>query len=188
MSNRKTDKADGKALTVVDMAKDELTPQEADFVRAYVTGGEAAGNQTKAAEAAGSVGQAARAWGARAMQRPRVIAAIDAALREEIGTRLTVRAVQVIADIIDNKEAPLKLRGEMAARVVEFSGLVERTKAIKAKETGLGGKTLGELSRAELMDVVAKGAAVLKAAGAADKTIEGVSARNSAQVEDISGE
>ena len=95
--------------------------------------------------------------------KPHVVAAIDAALREAIGTRLTVQAVNVIESIIRNPDASLKLRGEMACKVIEYSGIIERTKQHKAQETGLSGRSLSEMTREELEMIVLRGAEALRA-------------------------
>lgn len=142
----------------------QLTEMQQRFVDCFTSGGETGADPKAAALAAGYSAENAVEIARQLLAKPHVVAAIDAALREAIGTRLTVQAVNVIESIIRNPNASLKLRGEMAVKVVEFSGLVERTKAHKALETGLGAKRLAELTRAELEAIVAQGAAVLSAA------------------------
>jgi hypothetical protein len=142
----------------------DLTEMQRGFVDFFTSGGETGADPEKAAIAAGYSEKNAGEIARQLLGKPHVIGAIDAALRDAIGTRLTVQAVKVIECIIRNPDASLKLRGEMAVKIVEFSGLVERTKAQKAQETGLGGKSLAELTRGELEAIVAQGAAVLKAA------------------------
>lgn len=88
-----------------------------------------------------------------------------------MGGALTAQAVKVIRAILKDENAPLKLRGDMACKVVEFSGIVERVRIEKAKETGLDGmaagpKRLGEMTRPELEAMVRNGAAILQAAAA----------------------
>lgn len=161
-----------------------LTEKQAAFVQAFVSGPSAA-NGTKSAVVAGYSEKSAANLACYLQNLPKVIAAIDATLREAIGTRLTVKAVSVIEDILDNAEASLKLKGEMASRVIEFSGLVQRAQMEKAKQTGLSNaKGLGEMTRAELEDVVRKGAGILQAAASlppAGPLIEGDSTHNSTQ-------
>jgi phage terminase small subunit len=143
----------------------ELNDQQKSFVLHYTSTDGVAGNAAEAARRAGYTKKYAADLGRQLLEKPHVSAAIDAALREAIGTRLTVKAVTVIESILTSKDASLKLKGDMAAKVIEFSGLVERTKAQKAKEAGLGfDKPLTEFTRAELEAVVAKGAEVLKMA------------------------
>lgn len=155
-------------LLVQDLGLDhprQLNAQQQLFVLHYTTTDGVAGNAAAAARLAGYSEKYAADLGRQLLEKPHVQAAIDAALREAIGTRLTVKAVAVIESIIENKDASLKLRGDMAARVIEFSGLVERTKAQKAREAGLNiGKPLTEYTRAELEDLIRKGAEVLKMA------------------------
>jgi hypothetical protein len=190
MSNKKKQPRKGKALAVADGGEvaeggeRTLTDKQAAFVAAY-TDGETAGNATKSARKAGYSQKTAHGIACALLKLPHVIAAIDATMRETISTRLTVKAVGVFEAILNSADATLKLKGEVASKVIEFSGLVERTKAQKAKDTGLsGGKTLAECSRAELEDIVRKGAAVLQAAAslpAGGTVIEGDSAQDNAQ-------
>ena len=166
-----------------------LTAMQRAFVGAFVLGGETGGNPTKAALAAGYSPSGARTIAADLLTKPHVIAAIDAELRSAIGNRLTVKAVGVIEAILDSKEASLKLKGDMAAQIIQFSGLVERTKAQRSRETGIADKPLGECSRSELEEIVRKGALVLQAAASlpAGPVIEG-NAQDSAQRPDITDE
>lgn len=144
--------------------EDGLTPKQAAFVEAFTVGINA-GIGTKAAIAAGYSEKSAATIGSLVQKLPHVAAAIDASLREAIGSDLTARSVQLLRTVLDDVTAPLKLRTEVALKLVEGSGLVDRTKASKANETGLGGaKPLAEMSREELEAVVKAGAAVLKAA------------------------
>lgn len=143
----------------------ELTEQQQAFVLHFTSTPGAAGNAAESARRAGYSQKNAAELGRQLLGKAHVQAAIDALLRDAIGTRLTVLAVNVIESIITDVNANLKLKGDMAAKVIEFSGLVERTKAAKAKESGLGfGKSLTEMTRAELEEVVARGADVLKMA------------------------
>lgn len=204
MSNKKKERVRKKAVAVVDgdqedegedvgqvKGADGLTPRQAAFVEALVNGA-TAGNARLSAVAAGYSEISAAQIGATLTKLPHVSAAVDATLRAAIGTTLTVQAVAVIRQIVNDESAPLKLRGDMAAKVIEYSGLVDRTKAQKAKDTGLGGgKTLAESTREELEEIVRQGAAVLMAAAnlpPAGPVIEGVSAQNNAQRPAIAAE
>ena len=141
----------------------ELNPQQKAFVLHFTSTPGAAGNAAEAARRAGYSPKNAAELGRQLQGKPHVQAAVDAVLREAIGTRLTVLAVNVIESIINDENANLKLRGDMAVKVIEFSGLVERTKAEKAGQAGLD-KPLSEMTRAELEGLVARGADVLKMA------------------------
>lgn len=143
----------------------ELTKQQQAFVLHFTSTDGASGSPTKAARLAGYSTKYATDIGRQLLAKPHVQAAIDAELREKIATSLTVQAIGVIETIIKDTSASLKLRGDMAVKVIEFSGLVERTKAEKEKQTGLAeGKKLTELTREELERVVSQGAEVLKLA------------------------
>jgi phage terminase small subunit len=143
----------------------ELTQQQKDFVLHYTSTEGAAGNAAEAARRARYSEKNAAELGRQLLGKPHVQAAIDAALREAIGTTLTVKAVNVIESILTSQEASLKLKGDMAAKVIEFSGLVERAKAEKAKQTGLDAtKPLSQMTRAEIEAVVARGVDIMKMA------------------------
>lgn len=165
MSNIKKSQSEKKISETVlaDDERGELTPMQAGFVQAF-TEGPTAGNGTKSAIAAGFSEKTAPSQACALLKHPRVTAAIDAKLREAIGSRLSVKAVQVIEGILDNKDAGLKLKGDLAAKVLEFSGIVGRTQAQKAASGE--GKTLAEMSRRELQAVIDAGAQVLRAAAA----------------------
>lgn len=188
--NQDADHSDADRGEVVEAGGD-MTEKQAAFVAAYVSG-ETAGNGARSAVVAGYAEKTARQTGSYLLTLPKVRAAIDATLREEIGVNLTVEAVRVIRQIITDKDASLKLRGDMAVKVLEFSGVVDRVKLEKSKETGLGtGKTLAEMTREELETIVRQGAAVLRADAAlppAGTVIEGGSAHNSAQPERLAAE
>ena len=141
----------------------ELNPQQKAFVLHFTSTPGAAGNAAEAARRAGYSPKNAAELGRQLLGKPHVQAAVDAVLREAIGTRLTVLAVNVIESIINDENANLKPRGDIAVKVIEFSGLVERTKAEKAGQAGLD-KPLSEMTRAELEGLVARGADVLKMA------------------------
>jgi hypothetical protein len=154
-----------------DLPARELTEQQARFVQEFISG-KSAGNALKSAVAAGYSQRTAGQIACALLKHPGVSAAIDEGLREAIGGALCVQAVALLRRVIGDEAAPLKLRADCAARVVEYSGIVERTKLHKGRETGLDGATgpegkrLGEMTRGELEGLVRNGAAVLAAAAA----------------------
>lgn len=154
-----------------------LTDKQQAFVQAFA-GGPSAGNATQSAVVAGYSQSSAGQIGCALLKLSHINEAIDIALREAVGARLSAKAVATIERILDDPDASDRLKGELAAKVVQFSGLAERAQAQKTKETGLGGQRLGELTREKLEQIVARGAALL----AEPKTIEGsFSAHDSAQ-------
>lgn len=173
----------------------ELTQQQQRFVQEF-TAGKYAGNGQKSAVAAGYSEKTSAQIACALVKHPGVSLAIDEALREAIGTTLSVQAVACIRSIINDDNAPLKLRGEMSAKVLEYSGIVDRTKLERARKTGLDGrgagdKRLSEMTREELEALVRGGAEVLQAAAAlppAGTVIEGHSAPNSAPTPAIAAE
>lgn len=190
MSKAKQKVAKGKALAPaalvrpaaveIDMPDDGieddrngLTERQAAFVEAFTNGADCAGNAVEAAVQAGYSKNSARNLASQLLSKSHVLLAIDEALRAAIGTRLTVKAVKVMETIIDSEDATLKLKGDMAAKLIEYSGLVDRTKIAKANETGIGtGKRLAEQTREELEAVVRQGQALLAERKAQANTIE----------------
>jgi hypothetical protein len=163
----------------------KLTARQKAFVGAFVSG-ETAGNIKRSALAAGYSETSAGQIGCATIALPHVAAAIDAALRAEIGITLTAQAVAVMRGIINDEAAPIRLRGDMAAKVVEYSGIVDRVRIEKARQTGLDGaqaatKRLGEMTRAELEAVCHQGAAILTAAAALPAPGQTIDAQVSAQ-------
>jgi phage terminase small subunit len=159
-----SDKSDDESETKV------LTSKQAAFVKEF-TSGPTAGNAAKSIIAAGYETKNAGPMACAICKLPHITAAIDAALRREIAGNLTIAAVRTMAAILGDKNAPLKIKADCAAKVIEFSGVVSRIKIEKANQTGLnvidtGPKRLGEMTRVELEDMVRNGAAILHAAAA----------------------
>jgi len=197
MSNIKSTKsAKGKASVIAGdveaVGGRELTEKQRKFVECFTSGKDTAGNKEASALAAGYSKDCAYDIGHQLLDKPHVLAAIDAELRECITLGMTVEALAVIRMIITNPDANMRLRGDMAAKVIEYSGLVERTKMEKAKQTGLDGTVpLIAMSRQALEDTVRKGAAILTAAASlprAGAIIEGCSAPDTAHSEPIAAE
>ena len=158
-----------------------LSAQQEKFVQEF-TNGKFAGNGTRSAIAAGYSAKTAPTIAWTVLHVPHVAQAIDAALREAISGPMAARAVNFLRRVVDDEEAPLKLRADVACRIVEFSGVVQRAQLEKARSTGLDGaassdgKRLGELTRQELEGLVRNGAALLAAAASlppAKETLEG---------------
>ncbi len=168
-TTKKTEAADPFGLTVLQRA----------FVEAFTTGA-TSGNGIKSATKAGYSAKTAGQISCALLKLSQIQNAIDAAFRIEVSGTLTAQALGVIRKILADENAPLRLRGDMAAKVVEFSGIVERVKLEKARETGLDGqgqapKRLAEYTRQELETLVRNGAELLQAAAAlpAKPDIEG---------------
>lgn len=82
-------------------------------------------------------------------------------------------------EIAQDKGAPPGVRAKLAIRLAEGAGLFKD----RLSDSSNPRKSLSEMTREELDEVVKQGAAVLQAAGRVGKTIEGRLAPNSAQVE-----
>lgn len=154
-----------------DEPRRDLTGQQRAFVSAYVEG-PTAGNGRKSAIKAGYSEKSADVIACGLLKLQHVASAIDETLRDLISGAMTVEAVALLRRVVKDENAPLKLRADCAARVVEYSGIVDRTRLAKGRATGLDGATgpdgkrLGELTRGELERIVQQGAAILTAAAA----------------------
>lgn len=181
-----------KAVAIVDDGElcvsdgADLNVREAAFVKAF-TEGETAGDQTKSYVVAGYSPNSAATGASRLARSPKILAAIDAAIRDRITGTLTVKAVRLAEKVLNDEDAPLKLRADMARSVVEWSGVVQRAQQEKAANTGLDGtKPLAQMNRADLEALVRNGADLLKAAASLPgpgQVIEGGSENNSAHTE-----
>lgn len=153
---------------------DGFTDKQWHFVLS-MTEGQTAGNGAQSAYAAGYGEKNGGTIAAALLRLPHISKAIDAQLRAAIGGPLAAQSIQFLRRVLGDENANPKLRADIALKLVEFSGAVDRTKAEKTKETGLGSdKPMGEMSRADLERLVQAGAVVLAEA----KTIEGQIAPN----------
>jgi phage terminase small subunit len=186
MSNKKRQKVQqklegGEDTAVVPLDGHTLTTKQARFVEAF-SGGPTAGNATLSSKAAGYSASSAGQIGCALLKLSHICDAIDDTMREAVSIRLNAKSVAAIERILDNPDASDKLKGELAVKVVQFSGLADRVQAEKTRQTGLGGQRLGEMTREKLEQIVAAGALVLKAAAEQEKLLEGsFSAQDSAQ-------
>ncbi len=132
----------------------DLTEQQQNFVTAFTSTPGAIGNASEAARRAMYSEKSARDIGQQLLAKPHVRAAIEEANRAQISGSLASKAVDVLRGIIEDENAPPKLRLDAAKTALDRAGYI----APKAREPSdprnakLG---LGDLSTHELQGYVA---------------------------------
>jgi phage terminase small subunit len=119
-----------------------LTPQEGTFVRHMVQ----TNDPVEAARRAGYTQPSSR--GGALMQRPAVVAQVQAAVAHRLQTEGAQVGVGTLIEIAGNKQAPTASRVMAARELVKLSGVAAGDDA--------NDKPLHTLSRAELIDAAAK--------------------------------
>ena len=144
----------------------DLTDMQADFVAAFTSEPGCIGNATKAALHVGYSAKSAREIGRQQLVKPRIRAAIDEALREQLGGSLASKAVDVLREIIHDESSPQKLRLDAARTVLDRAGII----APKAMEpTPAGSKAdLASMSLEELATFIQQGEERQRQIGAID--------------------
>jgi hypothetical protein len=109
------------------------------------------GNGSASARAAGYTDKNAGELARQLLDKPHVRAAIDASLRSQISGRMAVKASRLLERVIDDEDAPLKVRVEAAKTILDRGGFVapsafEKAAAAMQRE----GKEVTALSLAEL--------------------------------------
>ena len=133
----------------------ELTEKQAAFVVAFTSEPGCVANATKAALHVGYSEKSAREIGRQQLEKPKIKAAIYEANRAMLGGSLASKAIDVLREIIHDKEAPQKLRLDAAKTVLDRAGL----SALKAAEQTPPGqeKDLASLSLEELETFIRQG-------------------------------
>ena len=147
----------------------ELTEKQREFVIHFTQPGRGFSNAAEAARMAGyesdrNAGQIGRDL----LEKPHVLAAIDLVNRRQMGGSLATKAVQVLENALTMPDVPWRVRVDAAKTVLDRAGIVSQAARQAAEsEKAADDKPLSEMTRAELEEVVRKGAAVLQAAKAA---------------------
>ncbi len=102
----------------------ELTEHQAAFVAAFTSESGAIGNASEAARRAGYSERSAAELGRQLLEKPHVRAAIEEANRAQISGALAAKAVEVLEGILDDKNAPPKLRLDAAKTVLDRAGYI----------------------------------------------------------------
>ena len=108
----------------------DLTEKQAAFVMAFTAEPGAIGNASEAARRAGYSKKSAAEIGRQQLEKPAVRAAIDEANRAQISGALASKAVDVLREIVNDKDAPQKLRLDASKTILDRAGFV----APKAEE------------------------------------------------------
>lgn len=126
----------------------DLTSQQAAFVDAYVGGPTGvAGNATQAALAAGYSEKSSRVIAQGLLAKAHVQQAILDSSRSALA-RMAPAAVGILAHILADGNAPMKLRLEASKTVLDRVGLVAQAQPCDPREKPLSALTLDELADA----------------------------------------
>lgn len=125
----------------------ELTEKQLAFVRHITSTGDAVGNASKAARLAGYSEASSKEMGYQLLHKPHVRAAIFDANQAMISGELASKAVEVLQGIIEDENAPQKLRLDAAKTILDRAGVIP-PKAPDAPD--IADKGLEELSVQEL--------------------------------------
>ena len=132
----------------------DLTDQQEAFVAAFTSAPGAIGNGSEAARRAGYSKKSARDIARQLLLKPHIQVAIDQANRAQIGGSLASKAVEVLENIINDPEAPPKLKLDASKTILDRAGHI----APRAREPSKEGATelgLGALSVHELQALAA---------------------------------
>jgi phage terminase small subunit len=132
-----------------------LTEQQARFVAEFTSGKGAVGNRAEAARRAGYSPASASELGRQLLEKDHVRAAVDQALRDQIGADLAAQAIAVLREILEDEKAHPRLRLEASKTILDRAGMI----APKAEEPQRPGarKSLAEMSMEELNEFVRRG-------------------------------
>ncbi|MBR0661196.1 terminase small subunit [Neoroseomonas oryzicola] len=134
----------------------DLTEQQAAFVFHYTSDPACLGNGSASARAAGYSDESAGEIARQLLEKPHVRAAVDAALRSQISGRMAVKASRLLERVIDDEDAPLKVRVEAAKTILDRGGFVAPSAFEKAAEAARReGKTVNALTLDELRAEIA---------------------------------
>lgn len=129
----------------------DLTEQQAAFVHHYTSNIECIGNAAASARAAGYGERHDAEIGRQLVGKPHVRAAIDASLRAQISGRMAVKASRLLERVIDDEDAPLKVRVEAAKTILDRGGFVAPSAFEKAADAARReGKEVTALTLAEV--------------------------------------
>jgi phage terminase small subunit len=131
---------------------DGLTEMQRAFVVAYTNGEGCVGNASEAARRAGYSVKTAKEIGRHLVAKPHVRDAIEAANREAISGRLSVKASALLERAIDDEAAPMRVRVQAALGVLDRGGYAapsafEKAAALALRERD---KPLHQMTRAEV--------------------------------------
>lgn len=138
----------------------ELTEMQRAFVVHFTTTPEAIGNASEAARRAGYSPATAKEQGRQLLAKPHVADAIDAANRAQISGTLATKATALLERIVDNEDAPLRVRLDAAKTILDRGGII----APRAPEPVISGpKPLEAMTAAELEEFILRTEAELNA-------------------------
>ncbi|HYF09465.1 MAG TPA: terminase small subunit [Acetobacteraceae bacterium] len=141
-----------------------LTEPQAAFVLRFTSDPACIGNASAAARAAGYSERNAGEIGRQLLDKPHVRAAIDEAMRRQISGPMAAKASALLARVVDDETAPLKVRVEAAKTILDRAGIVPPTafeRAAEAVRKASDGKAIGEMTIEEIRTELAMTARIV---------------------------
>ena len=127
----------------------DLTEKQSAFIVAFTSLPGCIGNATKSAVEAGYSEKSAYEIGRQQLEKSHILAAIDEANRSMIGGSLASKAIDVLRAIIDDQDAPAKLRLDAAKTILDRAGistLKVEDQARPGQKEDLAGMSMEELA------------------------------------------
>lgn len=132
----------------------KLTEAQEAFVIHFTSSPGAIGNAAESARRAGYSEKSAREIGRQLLDKPHVRKAIDDANRQSISGTLATKAVELLKRVIEDENAPIKVRVDAAKTILDRAGIVAVAPA-KPDSTGdVPEKPLSEMTIEELEEIV----------------------------------
>ncbi len=140
----------------------ELTEAQQVFVMHFTSSPGAIGNAAESARRAGYSEKSARELGRQLLDKPHVRKAVEDANRHSISGKIATKAVDLLERVIDDENAPIKVRVEAAKTILDRAGIVAAT-AIKADgKDGVPEKPLSEMTVEELEEIVRQSGEIVR--------------------------
>ena len=137
-----------------------LNDQQQAFVLHFTSSPGAIGNAAEAARRAGYSEKSARELGRQLLDKPHVQNAIERANRLLISHTLATKAVDLLERVMDDAEAPIKVRVEAAKTVLDRAGITAMiAERDDAEDRAM--KSMSQMTREELEEIVRAGQAVI---------------------------
>jgi len=140
-----------------------LTSQQEAFVLHYTSTPGAIGNGAEAARRAGYSERSAAELARQLLDKPHVRDAVSFANRMAISGRLASKSVALLEQVLDDDQAPLRVKVEAAKTVLDRAGIT-CTIAERDDAEDRVMKSMSELTREELEEIVRAGKAFIEEA------------------------
>lgn len=138
----------------------ELNAQQEAFVLHYTSTPGAIGNGAEAARRAGYSERSAAELARQLLDKPHVREAVSTANRMAISGRLASKSVALLEQVLDDAQAPLRVKVEAAKTVLDRAGIT-CTIAERDDAEDRVTRSMSEMTREELEEIVRAGKAVI---------------------------